>query len=137
MFGSKQPPLLTIIKNETTGLLQYEGTTYSMVVVLATKMNFTPDFVADADSITLGRKTDKGWTGMIDKIIKKEVDIAANGYWRTMDRMKDVYFTFPFDLEEMSMMIQKTTEDHKYLFLTPFTWDVSFMSSSSEVNQLS
>lgn len=94
-------------------------------------MNFTPEYVVDADSITLGRKNKDGtWTGMIGKILKKEVDIAANGYWRTIDRMDAVYFTFPFDLEEMSMMIQKTTEDHKYLFLTPFTWDVSGMKAS-------
>ncbi|CAG2119356.1 unnamed protein product, partial [Medioppia subpectinata] len=55
--------------------------------------------------------------------VDNKVDIAANGYWRTEERMKAVYFTFPFDKEEMSMMIQKTSEDHKYLFLTPFTWD--------------
>jgi len=98
-----------------------------MILVLATKMNFTPNWTADYDAITLGRlQKDNTWSGMISKVKDGLVDIAANGYWRTQDRMSAVHFTFPFDKEEMAMMIQKTSEDHKYLFLTPFTWDVSY-----------
>jgi hypothetical protein len=106
--------------------LEIEGTTYEMVLVLATKMNFTPKWTVDYTAITLGKLQKNGsWTGMIGKVKNNEVEIAANGYWRTQDRMSAVHFTFPFDYEEMAIMIQKTSEDHKYLFLTPFTWDVS------------
>ena len=80
---------------------------------------------------TLGRMNkDKTWTGMIGKLLNNEIEIAANGYWKTKDRMDAVYYTFPFDYEEMCMMIQKTSEDHKYLFLTPFTWDVSILGNT-------
>lgn len=92
-------------------------------------MNFSVNWELDMGATTLGRmdKNTKKWNGMIQKILDTKVRIAANGYWRTKDRMSAVYFTFPFDYEEMSMMIQKTSEDHKYLFLTPFTWDVSLI----------
>ena len=102
-----------------------------MVKILATKMNFTIKWEVDSTT-TLGRLVNKEkneWTGMIGKLLNNKVEIAANGYWRTIDRMDAVHFTFPFDKEEMSMMIQKTSEDHKYLFLTPFTWDVSVIIS--------
>ncbi|CAG2177368.1 unnamed protein product, partial [Oppiella nova] len=119
-----QPPLVNI-RQPYVNESDINGTTYHMVKILATKMNFTILWNVDSTT-TLGRlvnKEKKEWTGMIGKLLNKEVEIAANGYWRTVDRMDNVDFTFPFDKEEMSMMIQKTSEDHKYLFLTPFTWD--------------
>ncbi|CAG2115104.1 unnamed protein product [Medioppia subpectinata] len=120
----KQPPLVNIMGKHPNGSHKIDGTTYRMVKVLATKMNFSIKWEVIAESTTLGRlQKDGSWTGMIGFVKDNKVDIAANGYWRTEERMKAVYFTFPFDKEEMSMMIQKTSEDHKYLFLTPFTWD--------------
>lgn len=103
------------------------GTTYNIINVLATKMNFSPEFVLNDKWTTLGRKDPKTgkWSGMIENVLDNSIEIAANGYWRTVDRMDAVHFTFPFDYEQLAMLIQKTSEDHKYLFLTPFTWDVS------------
>ncbi|XP_054158480.1 ionotropic receptor 93a-like, partial [Oppia nitens] len=115
-----QPPLVKI--RDINDPKSVEGTTYEMIKILGKRMNFTIKLDMEK-SITLGRKKNGVWTGMIDKVNRSKVRIGANGYWRTVDRMDAVDFTFPFDYEEMSMMLQKTSEDHKYLFLTPFTWD--------------
>lgn len=101
------------------------GTTYEMVLVLAAKMNFTPIFVVDYSHNLGYLQSDGLWTGMLKRVVDGEVDIGANGYWKTYDRLKAVYFTFPFMLKEIGMLVKKTDEDHKYLFLAPFTWDVS------------
>lgn len=118
--------MIRIYKNQVDGNNSVEivGTTHEMVRVLAAKLNFTPSYVVDY-SMNLGYiQADGKWTGMIKKVIDGEVDIGANGYWKTYDRLKYVYFTFPFNLKEISMLVKKTDEDHKYLFLAPFTWDV-------------
>ena len=107
------------------------GTTYEMVLVLAAKLNFTPNFVVDYSANLGSMQTDGTWTGMLKQIVDGNVDIGANGYWKTYDRVKVVHFTFPFNLKEISMLTKKTDEDHKYLFLAPFTWDVSQLLNAS------
>jgi ABC-type amino acid transport substrate-binding protein len=76
--------------------LQITGTTFEMVLVLASKMNFTPVWNTQ-QSISLGRfnKLKNTWSGMIAGVINGSVEIAANGYWKTQERMNAVDFTFP------------------------------------------
>src|SRR5690606_10081224 len=95
------------------------GLNYEIILVLAAKLNFTPNFV-------IGNRngSEKNWS-TFKKVVDGEVDIGANGYWRTTDRVMAVDFSVPFYLEEVGMLMKKTSEDHKYLFLAPFTWDVS------------
>jgi len=117
----QQPPLVNLDQKKKSE----NGTTVNMVKVLAAKMNFTVQFVREYNSITLGNKKDGKWTGMLKRVVDGEVMFAANGFWKTKNSLEDVYFTFPFNEEVLGMMLQKTSEDHKYLFLTPFKWDVS------------
>ena len=117
----QQPPLVNLDEKKKSE----NGTTVNMVKVLAAKMNFTVQFVPEYNSITLGNKKDGKWTGMLKRVVDGEVMFAANGFWKTKNSLEDVYFTFPFNEEVLGMMLQKTSEDHKYLFLTPFKWDVS------------
>ncbi|KAF7490854.1 Glutamate receptor [Sarcoptes scabiei] len=64
--------------------------------------------------------------GMIDKVRFGEIVIGANGYWKTEERMKVIDYTAPFDMEKISIIIKKSDEDHRYLFLAPFTSDAWF-----------
>lgn len=89
-------------------------------------MNFTPKFIIESD-LNFGWKMPNGsWTGMLRRIETGEIDIGANDYWLSYDRSQDFHFSFPFEMHHLTMLIKKTNEDHKYLFLAPFTWDVSY-----------
>lgn len=96
------------------------GVTYEIVLVLAAKLNFTPNFIVGNKNVS-----ESGWSALCKKVADGEVDIGANGYRRTADRIGMVEFSVSFYLEEVGMLVKKTSEDHKYLFLAPFTWDVS------------
>lgn len=75
--------MIRIYKNGLYGNSSQEivGTTYEMVLVLAAKFNFTPNFIVDY-SANLGYiQSDGTWTGMLKKVADGEVDIGANGYW--------------------------------------------------------
>lgn len=96
-----------------------------MILVLAAKLNFTPKFIIER-SLNFGWKLPNGtWTGMLGRLAAGEVDIAASDYWKSWDRLQDFEFSFPFDMQYLTMLVKETQEDHKYLFLAPFTWDVS------------
>lgn len=102
------------------------GTNYEIILVLAAKLNFTPNFIVDYSDTNAGHLWPNGsWSGLFKKVLNGEIDIGANGLWKTSLRSEIVDFSFPFTLEEISMLVKKTDEDHKYLFLAPFTWDVS------------
>lgn len=116
---------MQINRNEQNNSLQISGTSYEILLVLAAKINFTLNFVIDYSSKFGYQLPNGSWTGMLAKVADGKVDIAANGYWKSANRLKTFDFSFPFDLVEVSMLVKKTEEDHRYLFLAPFTWDVS------------
>ncbi len=75
--------MIRIYKNGVYGNSSQEivGTTHEMVLVLAAKFNFTPNFIVDY-SANLGYiQSDGQWTGMLKMVASGEVDIGANGYW--------------------------------------------------------
>ena len=51
--------------------------------------------------------------------------MIANYVWKLPSRKDKVLWSQPFSEESVGFMVQKSTEDHKWLFLLPFTWDVS------------
>lgn len=98
------------------------GTNYEMILVIAAKMNFTPFFKVYDYFPTHQNNT---LMTLIQKLNEDEIEIAGNGFWKTLDRVKHVEFTYPFDVEDICIVLKKNNEDHRYLFLAPFTWDAS------------
>lgn len=99
------------------------GVNYEILLVLAAKLNFTPNFITK-EGPYIGHLWPNGsWSGIFQMLLDGQIEIGGNGFWRTTKRMEIADFSYTFQLEELGMLVKKTDEDHKYLFLSPFTWD--------------
>ena len=96
-----------------------EGITYEMILVLAAKLNFTPQFIL-ADFY---RDRAQWPTEMVEKASFGEIDMTGNAMFKTAERGKKGRFSTSFGLTEIIILMKKTKEDTRYLFLSPFTWD--------------
>ncbi|KAI1287992.1 Glutamate receptor ionotropic, kainate 3 [Halotydeus destructor] len=101
------------------------GVTHDILNTSATHLNFTIKWVCDYEEEQFGHLVDGKWTGLIGAVERGEVLIGANFFWKLPSRMKNdkVIWSRPFSEESVGFMVQKSTEDHKWLFLLPFTWD--------------
>ena len=117
-----QPPYVQITM--VNGTQDIKGTNYEMILVIAAKMNFTPVYTV-YDTLGSLQILNESGQSLIQKVSDGEVEIGANGYWKTLDRLKIADFTYPYDMEDISIVVKKTDEDHRFLFLAPFAWDVS------------
>lgn len=122
-----QPPYVQITM--VNGTQDIKGTNYEMILVIAAKMNFTPVYTVYDTMGSLQTQNDS-LKNLIQKVSEGEVEIGANGYWKTMASFKIADFTYPYDMEDISIVVRKTDEDHRFLFLAPFAWDVSFSLKS-------
>ncbi|KAH7642523.1 hypothetical protein DERF_003675 [Dermatophagoides farinae] len=115
-----QPPYVQITM--VNGTQDIKGTNYEMILVIAAKMNFTPVYTVYDTMGSLQTQNDS-LKNLIQKVSEGEVEIGANGYWKTMASFKIADFTYPYDMEDISIVVRKTDEDHRFLFLAPFAWD--------------
>lgn len=105
------------------GSCNVTGSTPEILRLLEERLNFTIKW--DCSETTHGYKVNGQWTGVMKLLIDNKVDMAANGFWKLASWRNEVKWSAAFNEESVVMMVQKSTEDHKWLFLLPFTWDVS------------
>lgn len=58
-------------------------------------------------------------------MLVQEADIGAYGFSVTKERAEVVNFTSAYDESPYKILVPKPRANYKYLFLDPFTWDVS------------
>ena len=108
------------------------GTTPELLALLAERINFTIKWVCWSDVSTIGTKQKDGsWDGILGKLLNQEIEIIGNGVWKTPSIIKSRQFEFlnPFSVDIISIVVKKTPEDSEFLFLTPFTYDVSLATN--------
>jgi hypothetical protein len=110
-----QPPRTLV--NEKNGICNVSGATVEIIKLLAERLNFTIEWVC-------GNKTFGEWSGVMKLLTTKKVDMAANPFWKLPSWKKKLKWSRAFTEESAVMMVQKSTEDHNWLWMLPFTWDV-------------
>ncbi|GFT87627.1 ionotropic receptor 93a [Nephila pilipes] len=114
------PPCAVIYKG-TDGKYEYKGLAIDFVRAVSKEMNFTYEFKIPSDH-QAGRKLRNGeWTGMIGQIVRGEVEFAAQCFYLTPDRIEVVNFTTSLDELSYALLTKRPEQEHKYLFLAPFT----------------
>lgn len=71
------------------------------------------------------KQPDGSWTGLIGLLVKQDIDLALYDFTPTPDRQAAINFTVAFDESPYKFLVPKPKPNYKYLFLDPFTWDVS------------
>lgn len=127
-----QIPIINVEIDETGGCI-VNGSTYELITVLKEQLNFTYEWVCSKqmNKDGLGHFDEKrgAWTGLLGLIAEKKIDLAANGFYRTPTRLRSKLFTFTsaYDEEVVKMLVRKTAENHRWLFMTPFTYDTWYL----------
>ncbi|XP_055928723.1 ionotropic receptor 93a-like [Argiope bruennichi] len=110
-----------VITTDPDGKRHYRGLAVDFVQAISKEMNFTYEFLVPADN-QAGRKLPHGeWSGMIGQIVRGEVEFAAQCFYLTPDRIEVVNFTTSLDELSYALMTKRPQQEHKYLFLAPFT----------------
>lgn len=124
----EQKPRLNVIKNADNSCT-VNGSGPAIVELLAERLNFT--IVYNCDETGYGHKEQGKWTNGVMKLLAEgKVDLVANPIWRLPNENKllwtdsEFLWTRAFWEDSASLMVQKSTEDHAWLFMLPFTWDV-------------
>lgn len=119
--------------NKVGATCNVTGVPAKIFELLVERLNFTFEWKCDWNEF--GRKDSNGkWSGMMGALQRGEVDIGANAFWQLKSRKPDVKWSIPYSEESVGVMVQKSTEDHKFLFLLPFTYDVSCNQSCLELS---
>ncbi|XP_046572350.1 glutamate receptor ionotropic, kainate 4-like [Haliotis rubra] len=100
----------------------YIGYTIDLLVELSRVLNFTYKFREPADD-EWGRVVDGNWTGMIQMLIRNEVDIAMAPLNPTSERQAVVDFTYPMSNDFITVLFTKNdSRTEKWMtFLQPFS----------------
>ena len=123
-----QLPIINVEIDETGGCI-VNGSTFELITVLKEQLNFTYEWVCskqmNKDGIGFYDEKRGVWTGLLGLIADKKIDLAANGFYRTPTRVRSELFTFTFayDEEVVKILVKKSEEDNRWLFMTPFTYD--------------
>lgn len=122
-----QKPFVNVQIHE--GKCIVNGTTPEMFTVLSERMNFTIKWICWSNVNDIGSlQKDNSWNGILGKLLNHEIEIVGNGVWKTPSRIESGHFEFltPFSVDTVVLVVKKTPEDDRYLFLAPFTYDVSW-----------
>ncbi|KAG8201455.1 hypothetical protein JTE90_024325 [Oedothorax gibbosus] len=120
---SSAPPGAIITEKKEGQGYNFRGLAVDFVRAISKEMNFTYDFVI-AEEKESGTKLSNGeWTGMIGQIVRGEVEFAAQCFYLTSDRLEVVNFTTSLDELSYAILLRRPQQEHKYLFLAPFTND--------------
>lgn len=112
------------------GKCKPNGTTIELLKLIASRMNFTLEYIcwSSLEDDKIGTpQSDMNWDGILGKLLSGEIDLAANGIWKTPSRIQSgkFEFLFPYDVDTVSLVVAKYPEDEKFLFICPFTPGVS------------
>uniref|UniRef100_A0AAN0N6H9 Ionotropic receptor 93a n=1 Tax=Polyphagotarsonemus latus TaxID=1204166 RepID=A0AAN0N6H9_9ACAR len=123
-----QTPIINVEIDSTGGCI-VNGSTYELINVLREQLNFTYEWVCskkmNEEGIGYYDDQKQTWNGLLGMIAKKKIDLAANGIYKTKQRVRSKIFTYtiPYDEEVIKVLVKKTPENDEWLFLTPFTYD--------------
>lgn len=106
------------------------GSGPAILSLLAERLNFTIEY--NCDETGYGYKENGKWTnGAMKLLAEGKVDMLVNPIWKLPEKGntklwtdKEFLWSRAFWEDSASLMVQKSTEDHAWLFMLPFTWDV-------------
>ncbi|GFR06280.1 ionotropic receptor 93a [Trichonephila clavata] len=120
-IGITNGPPCAVVNKGTDGNYDYRGLAVDFVRAVAKEMNFTYEYKIPPDN-EAGRRLPNGkWSGMIGQIVRGEVEFAAQCFYLTPDRIEAVNFTTSLDELSYALLTKRPEQEHKYLFLAPFT----------------
>lgn len=105
------------------GKCNVTGSTVQILKLLEERLNFTVEWICSENHFGI-RDANGKWTGVMKLLVSGEAHMGGNGFWKLPSWRDEVKWSAAFYEESVSMMVQKSAEDHKWLFLLPFTWDV-------------
>ena len=82
-------------------------------------------FIMPTERVPGLKQPDGSWSGLIGLLVKQDIDLALYDFTPTPDRQEAINFTVAFDESPYKFLVPKPQSNYKYLFLDPFTWDVS------------
>ena len=118
----EQRPRIWVKRGENGECIEVKGSTVEIIKLLAERLNFTITWVCTATTFG-NKKTDK-WSGVMELLESKQVDMAGNPFWKLPSWKSSLVWSRAFTEESAAMMVQKSTEDHDWMWMLPFTWDV-------------
>ncbi|XP_070180286.1 glutamate receptor ionotropic, kainate 3-like [Littorina saxatilis] len=107
---------------------QFEGFCVDILNELALALKFKYEFVEPPDGEWGAPADDKGnWTGIIQQVLRKEVDFGIGPFTITSIREDVIDFTKPFMEDGVGILTQRPDSDAKNMFkmftpLTPQVW---------------
>nr|XP_015907386.1 ionotropic receptor 93a-like [Parasteatoda tepidariorum] len=101
----------------------YSGLAVDFITALSDEMNFTYNFIAPPEEQSGYKKRNGEWTGLIGQITRGEVEFVAHCFFVTPERLEAVNFTHAVDIMAYTFLTKRPEQEHKYLFLAPFTND--------------
>ena len=125
VFDAK--PRTNVVRNPD-GSCQVNGSAPAILQMLAERLNFT--VVYNCEYSGYGRKVNGKWTDGVMKLLAEgKVDVLVNPIWKLppgnehLWQDTDFLWSRAFWENSAALMVQKSTEDHAWLFMLPFTWD--------------
>nr|QHA94735.1 ionotropic receptor 93a-3 [Pardosa pseudoannulata] len=101
----------------------YSGLVVNFIKAVSKEMNFTYEFIVPPDN-QYGKRLPSGeWTGMIGQIKRREVEMAAQLFFITPERLDAVNFSMAVEELAYALLTKRPEQEHRYLFLAPFTND--------------
>lgn len=124
----EQRPRLWVVRNSDK-TCSVNGSAPAILSLLSERLNFTIEY--NCEETGYGHKENGKWTpGVMKLLADGKVDMLVNPIWKLPDgnnRLwtdKEFLWSRGFWEDSASLMVQKSTEDHAWLFMLPFTWDV-------------
>ena len=122
-----QPPRIVVRRNPDNSC-NVNGSGPAILSLLAERLNFTIAY--NCDEAGYGHKENGKWTNGVMKLLAEgKVDMLVNPIWKLGDNKilwtdSEFLWSRAFWEDSAHLMVQKSTEDHAWLFMLPFTWDV-------------
>ncbi|XP_069696058.1 glutamate receptor U1-like [Periplaneta americana] len=118
-----QPPFVNIIRLNGSQPVGLHGYIVDIWRELERRMNFTTQYYMPEDQAYGMRDANGSWNGMVDMVLKGEVDVATCMFSFHKDRMDAVYFFPPFWKSRVMVYIKEPgMEDSKLShILLPFS----------------
>ena len=122
----QQKPRVNVVRKNGNCIVN--GSAPAILELLSERLNFTIKY--NCDETGYGYKKDGQWTKGVMKLLSEgKVDMLVNPIWKLPENKimwvdKDFLWSRAFWEDSASLMVQKSTEDHSWLFMLPFTWDV-------------
>ncbi|XP_068201661.1 ionotropic receptor 21a-like [Palaemon carinicauda] len=93
-------PPSSIFEQNDDGSISYDGLEIRLLMVMASKLNFSAEISLPRDGEKWGRKLANGtWTGAVGETVRGETEVSFGNYFITSDRLKIMDMTRPYHID--------------------------------------